>query len=176
MPHSRRSGACFALVLAPVFLLVSCKKAEWKEFRSSEGRFSVMVPQDPQEATQSLNSALGPLTMHTFQENEILLSMMCAYTDFPMREGVTMDPEKAFDGSRNEIAKTQEATVVSEKPITVNGYPGRLIVMTKNGGLNLKLKLIWASPRYYEVLVVAQDLRAGSEDIDRFLDSFKILP
>jgi hypothetical protein len=176
MTSQRHLRASFALVFIPLFLMVGCKKAEWKEFRSTEGRFSVMVPDDLKESSQNLSSPLGPLTMHMFQEDEILLSMMCAYTDFPMREGVTMDPEKAFDGSRNEIAKSQNATVVSETPITVDGNPGRLIVMTKSGGLNLKLKLVWASPRYYEVLVVAQDRRAGSEDIDRFLDSFKVLP
>ena len=52
------------------------------------------------------------------------------------------------------------ARVISEQPLTVDGNPGRLIILEKDQNLNMKVKLIWQQPRLYQVVIAANDIRS----------------
>ena len=173
MNNSRfRRLLSFAAVL--VLLLVGCNKAEWKEFHSTPGRFTVMLPGDPTEDSSQVTTAIGPVDVHMFHHDEIFLSFLVGYSDLPDRPDMVYNTDKMFDGSRNEVVRKVNARVISEQPITVDGNPGRLIILEKDNNLNMKIKLVWLRPRLYQVVIAANDIRAGSADIDRFMDSFKI--
>ena len=157
-----------------LFLLLGCHQAEWKEFHSSEGRFTVTMPGDPAEDSSRVTTAIGPVDVHMFHHDEIFLSFLVGYSDLPDRPDMTYNTDKMFDGSRDEVVRKVSARVISEQPITVDGNPGRLIILEKDNNLNMKIKLVWLRPRLYQVVIAANDIRAGSADIDRFMDSFKI--
>ena len=157
-----------------LFLLAACNKADWKEFHSNEGRFTVTMPGDPSQDSSTVKTAIGPVDIHMFHHDEIFLSFLVGYSDFPQRPELIYNTDKMFDGARNEIVRKENATVKSEQPITVDGCPGRLIILEKDQNLTMKIKMIWQQPRLYQVVIAANDIRAGSTDIDRFMDSFKM--
>ncbi len=167
----RRSLALSALSL---FLLLGCNKAEWKEFHSNEGRFTVTMPGDPTQDSNTVQTAIGSVDIHMFHHDEFFLSFLVAYSDFPNRPDYVFKTEKMCEGDGNETVRKENAVVKSEQPITVDGNPGRIIILEKNQNLTIKTKMVWVQPRLYQVVVAANDIRAGSADIDHFMDSFKI--
>ena len=172
--NNSRFRRSFAFAVVALLFLAGCNKAEWKEFHSNAGRFTVMMPGDPTEDSSRVTTAIGPVDVHMFHHDEIFLSFLVGYSDLPDRPDMTFNTDKMFDGSRDEVVRKVSARVISEQPIIVDGNPGRLIVLEKDNNLNMKLKLVWLRPRLYQVVIAANDIRAGSADIDRFMDSFKI--
>src|SRR3954469_20477174 len=172
--NNSRCKRSLALAALSMLLLVGCNKAEWKEFHSNAGRFTVLMPGEPTEDSSRVTTGIGPIDVHMFHHDEIFLSFLVGYSDLPDRPEMTYNTDKMFDGSRDEVVRKVSARVISEQPITVDGNPGRLIILEKDNNLNMKIKLVWLRPRLYQVVIAANDIRAGSADIDRFMESFKI--
>src|SRR5437868_1739863 len=119
MNNSRFRLFAAALVVS-LLMMIGCNKAEWKEFHSNPGRFTVMMPGDPSEDSSTVQTAIGPIDVHMFHHDEIFLSFMVGYSDLPNGPNMVFNTEKMFDGSRNEIVRKMNARVISEQPLTVD--------------------------------------------------------
>ena len=147
-------------------------KTEWKEFTSKEGRFSANFPDEPKiDAKKSAKGIVANTVMVEREKGAIYYLVM--YSDLPV-EASKIDPKALLEGG----AKTISAGTKSKKEITLNGFPGLEIVREyEQSGSNLSMKahLYMVKNRLYQVFVVAETNVKDKAEVEKFLDSFRLV-
>jgi hypothetical protein len=116
--------AGFIIIVGAGLSAAGQESAEWKRFVSTEGHFSVLLPQAPDVHAVPLTSSSGItvlLNMTLIPGNDgDLATYMVSYVDY----SVDLD-EGSIDAMRDGGLKRGKATLVREKKISLNGYVGR---------------------------------------------------
>lgn len=159
------------------------------EFRSDTGRFSVYAPALLNEKQVTVKTALGKADIFSFSVKENGIEYLVAYNDmetsyFPFSKYLQAflgadDREKMLNKWRGTIAKQINGSVVSERGISLAGYPGREIVMEASAKLGddvvVKGRAFLVEARLYQVLVVAQREEFDAPEVKDFFESFRVL-
>jgi len=168
----RRSILLF-FVLVP---LLACKGANWKEFKSQEGGFSVLLPGQPKVERQTTETAVGPLafTMHTVELSFGSIAYIASYNDYP--------PSLIADGDKNAIldgvvegALGSKANLKKSDPISIDGHPGREFTGTVKDGYEYTSRAYLVNQRLYQLNIVSTPGKVPAEDKRKYFDSFKLL-
>ena len=164
-------GGCSAL-LAP----------KWETL--SEGGFTVQMPGKANKQTQSVSTAVGPVTFNTFSLELRNEAFIVGYNDFPIAATANIDPEQLLNNAKTGAVQNVSGKVTGEKSITMAGHPGKEFVgegispeadsSGKKQEATFTARIYWASPRLYQVLYVHPKGSAVSETGQKFLDSFQI--
>jgi hypothetical protein len=160
--------------------LVTCApvkdKIRWETV--SEKGFSVLMPGKPVKGEESTTSSAGPITAHTFKVDVEREEYSLTYTDYPHTPRMdSIEPAKIFDFSRDKVlAMRTTRKVLTEKEISLNGYPGRELIYEDPTEPSINIvRLYWAKPRLYLVVFARLKTESLSGNAQKFLDSFKIL-
>lgn len=150
-------------------------KDTWKQFTSSEGRFSALFPNYPTEEIKTINSAAGPLDTHIFSANEgDDFFTTVAYVDVP---GISIHPVSTqLDAARDGMIKNTQGKLLSEKTISLGDYPGRELVVELLRGpyvMVVVARVYMVKDRQYSAQVVTLK-KSLSKTVWRFLDSFNV--
>ena len=169
------------LIMAAILLMSACsflnaQQPVWKELRSTEGGFSVLVPGTPTPNQVSVNTASGVKEAYIFSSkdenlNEYLVA--CSYTEKNSREVST---DKLFDQVRDGILLAQQGKLLSEAAVALGRYNGRAIAVERPGGVITMARFYLVDNRFYQLSVEAKTNESEPEAIKRFLDSFRLLP
>jgi len=101
----------------------------WTKFSSPEGRFSVLLPNEPKLETVAATDSSG-ITNYRYSDIESGYGFICEYFDVAS----TGDDVQGFlDVTRDGIVRGAGATLAGEQKISLKTYPGR--------ELHLQLKL-----------------------------------
>lgn len=167
-----------ALVLI-VLLLTACgSKSEPTEFINEEGNFSVMSPFSLEESSQTVDTAAGPIEIHFFMADDGNSAFMVGYSDYPAEIVDINDPNDMLDGAAEGATANINGTLVSQNNITLDGYPGRELALEgtfDNFNASAKARIYLVGNRLYQVLVISSEGNITTEDMDAFLQSFKLL-
>ena len=160
---------------------VEAKTEFWRLFKSTEGRFSVEIPGTPQIDTQSVDTPAGKIFFTKFIL-QTASTYGVIYADYPTKiEGSATINRILNDGAKNAAASVN-AELLSMTEITVDGYPGRLLLEQMRDGSTMSVKMVVVGQRLYQVAVtlpspsrMAPEQKAIYESAaNKFLDSFKI--
>jgi len=153
----------------------SSEGATWKEFRSSEGAFSVLMPGTPEESTETLSTEIGPLNLHSFTVNQRERSYGVVYADYPEALVQNTDPEGILDGARDGAVAKVQGKLLSESFIDLDNHPGREIkVESSDRTATLRARVYLVNNRLYQTVWAGPKEDSSSEEVDRFLDSFEL--
>ncbi|HZS47827.1 MAG TPA: hypothetical protein VFC63_22345 [Blastocatellia bacterium] len=150
---------------------------EWIKYSSPEGRFTVLFPSQPTENKADVDTVAGKIAMHSFlatSENNIFLLI---YADFPEYTDFS-DPEHILDAGRDGGLRNAHAELISEKRVTMKGYPGReVIAKTVRADLtiNMTLHFYLVKKRVYQVITgkFKESTEGDSKaEATKFFDSF----
>jgi hypothetical protein len=150
---------------------------DWQKFASNDGRFTVLFPGTPKNETKDVETDAGKVSVHMFYVEYKETAYVAMYTDFPVEakdEGI----EAALDSGRDRGLEAANAQLVSEKKITLNGYPGREIrAKGKDPAENSVLvsRFFLAKRRLYQVIVAGPGGQIDSGAEEKFLSSFDIV-
>jgi hypothetical protein len=149
-------------------------KPEYKQFASSAGRYKILFPGAVKSETQELKTELGPLklTMDSIELGDDTIFCV-TFLDYP--EDVTKtDPGKRLDKIRDGN-KGADGKVLSEKDVTVGPekFPGREVLIEKPGAV-VRIRIVLAGARMYQVMIDGPKVFITSRDADRFFDSFQV--
>lgn len=168
----------FILILSTL-ILSACgqKTADWRDFNSTDGKFSVRMPGDPKEETNTIETDSGEITIHLFGVPIGNSDYIVAYSDYPEElvnsKGSTGILESARDGA---IGNTK-GKLISGEPVELNGFPGLKLVVESPDGTGIAQAMIFlVGNRLYQVFVAAEKDTAYSEENLAFLDSFQFTP
>ena len=171
--HTKTLATGFILLSAT---LVYGVQSEWVKFTSPEGRFSVMLRHEPKfelitdpEDKEVANSR--------YTDIETGYGFICEYFDVAT---TGTDLELFLDTTRDGIVKGAGATMVGEKKISLDGYPGRELELTlkiPNGTeMSAQTRIYIVGKRLYSLSYIhAKDLddTVNSENAAKFFSSFK---
>ena len=142
----------------------------WKLFACQEGNFSALFPGAPKEKIQ--NELI--FKVHSFVFEKRKAAYLVLYVDYPEKLHVSPTVQ-TFDGARNG-ALGKDGKLLQEKPITVEGFPGREIQIEKKDGEEFVVdRYFLAANRLYQVMVVVSKQDESSTNIPYFLNSFSLL-
>jgi hypothetical protein len=79
-----------------------------------------------------------------------------------------------YDGAISGAANSVNATVVSQKRITLNGVDGREAIFDAPKSIQMRMRLFIVKGRLYEILIVTKSGGASTAALDAFLDSFRV--
>lgn len=154
----------------------------WKEFKSQEGGFSVIMPGIPKEMTQTGETSLGKVVIHAFRLDTFAFYQV-SYFDFPKIIDDPVTSKNVIDKGRDGMVLRSHGKLISEAETTLDGHPSRLMLVELEGGFSLKMKAFVSGKRLYMVgigLPPDQDapleIKRFHEHVSaKFLDSFKIM-
>src|SRR5437868_5780889 len=96
------------------FVALAAEEDAWKEFRSKEGRFTVLLPGTPKQEMLDTESDFGKGKLHMNVVQSATSFYGANYCDFP--EGVKKLPLKqVYDSSRDGAILNMDGKLISEK-------------------------------------------------------------
>jgi hypothetical protein len=146
----------------------SAQAQSWQLVSPAGSGFSIQMPGTPEASTSNISTVIGPVPMHMYMISSAAEAYFVAYSDFP----TNVDVQRCFDGARD--SAFANGRVYSESNTSLNGYPGRAIVGTKDG-FRATLRMYIANGRFYQVLYLSQGSSSLPQTAVAFFDSFRIL-
>jgi hypothetical protein len=161
-------------ILVLLALVAGCsRKAQWQEFNSPAGHFAATFPGNPDEKTKAISTAEGPVEMHEFLATSGQRAFLVTYSDYVKAENEVPAAQR-MAGWRSGVISDRK--LLSERELTLDGVPGREMVMVTTEGLRVTARGFFRGKRLYQALVAAPTSDLGPEDTEHFLASFKLLP
>jgi hypothetical protein len=157
----------------------------WENFVTPDGACKIMFPDKPQEQQYFIESPAGKLEVHSYKYTGSA-SYFLSYTDYPdsidKPELSTLALDHARDGSLRQV----NGRLISEANISIQGHPGRLIVVeSPNGGPSgslIRNNVYLVGRRLYSMQVAI--LQSGDTSVQtshsldsatlKFLNSFEL--
>jgi hypothetical protein len=163
------------LVVYCVCVAAQATENKWIEYKSTPGRYSVMLPSEPKITKQNTTAANGdPLVADLATATEGQMTLIIGYFDY--------SGTYSFDDGRNGILEKTGGKLISETNIKLGTFPGRdLVVDASGGGYDFRVYVRYydAGDRVYllQFLVLKKDdTAANAIQKQKYFDSFKILP
>lgn len=165
------------IALIACFILSSFAAAaqtEWVTFSSPEGRFSLQFPEKP---TAEVNHAIADKpTMYSFTAKSRTIGCFASYADYRVSDG---QQQSALDNIRNAIVSNNGGRLLDETKISINGNPGRQLLMSKtteNGSeLIYHSRMYLVGSRLYQIVAIYLKGDSQSPELPKYFDSFRLL-
>lgn len=148
---------------------------DWQKFSSEVGNFSVMMPGTPEEDAES--NQRGEMRQYLISLEDETIAYGVFYYDVGElpRELTPTEIDELFDASvAGFLEDWEEKNIRSENNIYLGDIPGRAIEVEGSEGM-FKMRLYWAAPRLYMILVGSEQPEKFPTESDRFFDSFEFL-
>jgi hypothetical protein len=161
----------FTLSILPLISATSLQAATLAPFSSRVGAFSVMMPGQPQYKTETIKTAAGPVILHKYiaEAERGQHAYLVAYSDFR----VNMNAAEVFNSTRQDVVKILNGRIISERPTSIDGYPGR-VFMAENADHLVVIKAYLVGKRFYKVIFVKAKASAYPSEAERFFSSFRV--
>ena len=168
--------------------MAACNPAlDWREYRSDESGYTVLLPQKPGRAQRILATPAGPVTMHMLSAQVDGMLFGAASASF----GAPPD-ETTQQAMRAALLRNVDGAVVSDKPVTAAGHSaghsagapaqltGREVIKRGRFGTGeratqgeLRARFFVRGNRYYQIAAIGSAGAVPAADLDLFFDSFK---
>ena len=135
------------------------KLAEFEQFRCPEGRFSVLLPGEPEKQIQPVNTAAGMINLVMYTAGSKKSGFAVAYAEYPQDLIAKSNPTEMLDGARDGAVANVNGRLLRESPLDFHGHPGREvdIEVTKNGQTGtVRVRLILVHNCLYQLMVITQ--------------------
>lgn len=191
-PRRFAAMACLAGVVL-LATVESAAAAEWKTLSPEGEGFTCQMPGEAKPLTQKVETAAGPLEVVLYIVELADSAYLVNSTKIPAN-AIEATTEERLDGARDGAVANSKGKLVEEQKITVQGNPGRQLLIEQPGGLCTQLKVMMVHDRLIQLLVVTKSDRESAQkvfklltaeddagkketpsDIKKFFDSFKLV-
>lgn len=146
----------------------------WYNYTAKDGSYTAKFPRQPKTINNSTQTQLGEIkfvqVMYEDQaKDRAYLTQSNKYPVDPSQYNAEKGLDDVRDSQNNNGKK-----VISEKRISLNGFPGRELIIQDNKNLLIKSRIFVnpAGPTLFTALVVAGDGNVNFPEAKAFLDSF----
>jgi hypothetical protein len=167
------------IVLSSFVLLAST----WKEFKTYDGKFRVLVPMgEMNEKVTKIKTALGEVNYHTFmhrseEKNPDCVFYVVNYCDYPTGTFPADSTELINDfmtETINESVRVTGGTLTYQSDIQILMNKGKIWRVQYNGDRALiKSKCFLVGDRFYLIQTMMLKAKSMNPSADKFLDSFQ---
>jgi len=169
-----------AAAVIGLFICCSFAAAEWMNYKSEDGKFSIMFPKAPQASNEAVETAVGKVDTHilmcesTDEGDNAVYGIV--YVDYPatlMSSDMSKDKlDVMFNGAIEGGAANMKGAVQSRENITYKGYPGMKGKISFEGGIMI-MEAILVKSRIYMMEVGYETGKNNVPLMDKFLNSFQ---
>jgi hypothetical protein len=155
--------------------------AQSSPFVSEEGRFTIASPGEFIESVQPVDLGFTEVDMYTYSVEYEGAYWAVHYNDYPQEIMADADPAIVLDAATTAMADELNGILVDQNPITLDGYPGREILVETESiegsdPIAVKVRLYLVDNRFYQVMVgYPQAATEQMPAIDAYLQSFQLL-
>ena len=151
-------AVAFIVVCVAIYIYTgSGKLAPFKEFRSDEGRFTVLMPGKPEVQNEAMDMPFGTVNTITYMAGSRKIGCIVSYADYPALLIKSTDPQKLLDGAKDGTIKDGNGRLISETSIDFHGLPARDVLIEIPGKAFTATRYILTSPRFYTLVFFAPD-------------------
>lgn len=158
----------------------------WYTMADTTNGFSCDFPAQPKESEQHIHTNIGFLQMHVYQFDATNdpaaqnLDYMVTYTPYP-DSLVNSDQADKLDSFYNDAiggaVKNARGTKEYVRDIQVDGYRGKEAkILLQKGMAMIRMRMVLVKNRFYMYLVVLETTKDNNPSIQKFFDSFALLP
>ncbi|MEH1932473.1 MAG: hypothetical protein V7L14_01815 [Nostoc sp.] len=153
---------------------------QWKLYTAPDGRFTILMPGNPNRNTESQKTYMGEITLEIFvaQPPKQQVAYIVAYNDFPYSYGEMADPQAVLNNARDMALKTTKSHLISQRNIrSSNNHPGKEIEYINSGGKITKNRMYVAEGRLYQVMAITtkKQQKTLAKTITGYLNSFHVV-
>jgi hypothetical protein len=164
------------IALAALAAASSAQAADWATYAHPELGFSIDSPVPPASQTTSASTPKGAVKTTVFAIDEGQTgAVVLAVDDY---RGVKLsedDVRKALEAAVQRPLKKLSAVLISDTPITVDGFSGREITARADpAGLLIKGRIVFTGQRLYQLIAVGPAATGVPGDFGRLESSFKL--
>lgn len=171
------------LFLAAFLQTAFAASPQYHEFRSEAGGFSVETPVTFQAVAFADKAEPHRSLCHMFWRDLGDRAYAVEYFDY-LRGVQQLDPQKVLDMALEGAlamakSKVPSSKLLSEKPISFDGYAGREVVteatLARGQKIRCKIHMFLVNSRLYMLMVSGNQGEITDSEMDKFLDSFRLL-
>ncbi|MDZ8034155.1 MAG: hypothetical protein RMY64_20960 [Nostoc sp. DedQUE08] len=153
---------------------------QWKLYTAPDGRFTILMPGNPNRNTESQKTYMGEITLEIFiaQPPKQQVAYIVAYNDFPYSYGEMADPQAVLNNARDMALKTTKSNLISQRNIrSYNNHPGKEIQYINSGGKITISRMYVAEGRLYQVMAITtkKQQKTLAKTINGYLNSFNVV-
>ena len=158
------------LSVAAIFFTVP--QPEWTSYVSAEGKFTVLLPDQPQSNSIIVETERGKLLTHIVSAGDKDLNQyMVSWTDYKS-DIEFKGTEKTFDRMRDALIEAKNGKLLHESLIFLEGRPGRACEFIDSDGRTVNVRFFFIGNRSYQLQ--AESRKDGNlPDAERFMKSFR---
>jgi len=142
----------------------------WSELVSTEGRFSVLMPETPQEQFLPVPGQVVSTEVHVYVATTDVATYAVIYSDLPE---LAKDPDllnTIFDSGRERLAGNGLFRMISEKDISSGKTMGREWVTEYGRAQVIKSRIFYRNERLYQIIFAGPQVDGVSADLVKFYD------
>lgn len=162
------------LVLFATLLVAACyPELDWREIRSEEGRFSILMPARPIKDSRALSGKRSGAMLQQWSARARETAFAAGYADLLQAD------ESAVGELRDALLRNISGKVLEERSVAIEGVSGREILAQGRIGdtaVMLRLRLIVVGNRLYQLAVLGPIPDFQASELEPFFLSFKIMP
>ena len=147
----------------------------WQTYASPDGSFSIQLPAKPSIGPTNIPLEGGGATkanLISAAPNDHTVYMITCIEDPNVGQ---KSPDQTLDAARDGGLRKIQGTPLSQKKITVQGYPGLDVQARARGNSLADFRMVVAGNRLFMIMAVATvEEDREPKTIPRMLDSFKI--
>jgi hypothetical protein len=174
----------FTLIVV-VSLFGFVKIADWVQYKSTQGKYKILMPASPKEESRKIPSAIGELTMYLalLESNDSDDNMLyiSAFSEYPTAK-INSDMNKEgldrfFEGAADGAAKNMNGKVTTITESKYREYPARYVVidLTMDGTDYIALqRLILVKNKFYMLQIFTKPSKAENSNAKKFFESFDL--
>ena len=147
--------------------------AGWVKFSPPGAHFSVLLPSEPKEDTQTSQSPHGPYTTHLFSavsaDREVYL---VGWVDYDPKFNFGVQAE--LEANRDNFIKSAQARLLGTTPIKLGAHPGIEFKAELPGRADVVSRVFVVGRRPYQLIALTPAGRGPSANVERFFSSFRV--
>lgn len=150
----------------------------WQEFKHEAGNFAVMMPGKPLEISQTVETEIGKVPIHSFIASGGRLNYAVMYAEYPMVFDTPDATKTLLDNGRDLMLSSKNGKLIGETNISFGKYPGRELKAKIDEG-TMRLRMYAVNQRMYMLMVMTPGAdvlkQLESKKVNDFLASLKFL-
>lgn len=174
----------FSLVLSTSVWSQSTNWSNWVTFESRDGAFTMAAPSEPEYLVKEITTSIGAMELHSYMvapqydDQNPNLMYLIEYYDYP--EGTFPEDStalKLFFYEQTAQATSYEigGALSYSSESSVDGIDGFLYrCQYKNDAYVMKSRMFFVGDRFYHIKVYSEKESSLNDEMDWYLDSFKL--
>lgn len=150
---------------------------DWQRFQSTEGRFEVLLPKQPERMQQMVDLPGESISLYAFASEDGSAEYLISYADYP-QEFISRigEPSEFLQAVKEGFLGGIEAQDVVTQSRRLQGYPGLMVEYVTPNGAPGYAHFYLVNDRLYQVIVTSnpRNSERWPENAQRFLTSFDL--